>query len=198
MREEGTCLKDVVKQYYGDIYLSDEEDQIVDKLLQTIKESDFKDECQRIATDQNRNRWRFGRIYVNKVAVVAIVISLLLVSSSYIVITSYIKSTKTIDRNINHEGTLPGTSEIYPTVMVDGRLYEWRRGRAIGGRPKDSVYYGEINHVDGKKPTENCDFVSVFSVSGQIYTVPGITDCVYLCLTTDWMENKNVTFDLVE
>lgn len=93
---------------------------------------------------------------------------------------------------------LMGGTEIYPMVMVEGHLYEWRFGRAIGGRPSDSVYYGEINHVDGKTPTEDCDFVSVFSVSGQIYTVPGNNDCVYLYLTTDWIENKNVAFDLVE
>ena len=91
-----------------------------------------------------------------------------------------------------------GDTDIYPTVMVEGHLFEWRFGRAIGGLPKESLYYGEIVHVDKKIPTDNCEFVSAFSVSGHIYTVPGNTDSVYLQLTTDWMEKKNVAFDITE
>ena len=47
------------------------------------------------------------------------------------------------------EGTLLGASEIYPTVMVNGYLYEWRRLHYL---PNDSIYYGDINHIDGKNP----------------------------------------------
>lgn len=105
------------------------------------------------------------------------------------------------EKNANNpEGadeTLLGASEIYPTVMVDGHLYEWRRGKALHYLPSDSIYYGEINHIDGKKPTKNCEFVSVFSVSGKIYTVSDNIDYVYLQLTTDWMEETTVIFDLI-
>ncbi|MBR4342776.1 MAG: hypothetical protein IKP88_08730 [Lachnospiraceae bacterium] len=96
------------------------------------------------------------------------------------------------------EGTLLGADEIYPTVMVNGYLYEWRRGRALHYLPNDSIYYGDINHIDGKNPEKNCDFVSVFPVSGQIYTVPDNIDYVYLQLTTNWAEEFTVVFDLIE
>lgn len=92
------------------------------------------------------------------------------------------------------QGLMRGTG-IYPAVMVDGHFYKWRY---LHGRPKDSIYYGEIVHVDGKTPTKDCEFVSAFPVSGQIYIVPGNSERVYVYLTTEWMENQNVVFDLVE
>ena len=95
-------------------------------------------------------------------------------------------------------GTLDGADEIYPTVMVDGQLYEWRRGRAIcEDYPDNSVYYGELIHADGEQPTKDCEFASTFSVTGQIYTVAGNEESVYLSLTTDWLNEAIVVFDLV-
>ncbi len=97
------------------------------------------------------------------------------------------------------EGTLLGDTEIYPTVMVNGQLYEWRRGAAICSElPNGSMYYGEIAHADGARPANDCAFVSVFSVSGQIYTVSGNGDSVYLRVTTDWLNETVVAFDLVK
>lgn len=96
-------------------------------------------------------------------------------------------------------GTLMGDTGIYPTVMVDGRLYEWRKGPALcNGLPNDSVYYGEIIHVEGETPGNDCEFVSVFSVSGQIYTIVEDDEFICLCLTTDWLNETVVIFDLVE
>jgi hypothetical protein len=101
--------------------------------------------------------------------------------------------------NSTGPGTLPGADEIYPTIMVEGNLYEWRKGAAICSElPDDCVYYGELIHVEGETPNNNNEFVSVFSVSGQIYTVPETDTVVYLCLTTDWLENTVVVFDLVQ
>ncbi|MBR4725053.1 MAG: hypothetical protein IK071_04640 [Lachnospiraceae bacterium] len=100
--------------------------------------------------------------------------------------------------DIPYSNPLVGNSGIYPTVMVNGKLYEWHWGIALCILPKDSVYYGEINHIDGKSPSKDCEFVSYFPVSGQIYTISENSDCVYLLLTTDWMENQAVVFDLVK
>ena len=96
---------------------------------------------------------------------------------------------------------LTGGTDIYPTVMVEGQLYEWRKGRAICVTvPEDLVYYGEVTYVYGNTPTKDCEFRSVFMVSGQIYTVPGDDELVYLRLTTDltpdWLNDTVVIFDL--
>jgi len=98
----------------------------------------------------------------------------------------------------NGGNILMGDSDIYPMVMVEGQFYEWRRGAAICDElPADCDYYGELTHVEGKTPANNGEFVSWFSVSGQIYTVSGNSDCVYLCVTTEWMTEATVVFDVV-
>ena len=90
----------------------------------------------------------------------------------------------------------PGADEIYPTIMVNGELYEWRFGKAIiEALPVGSVYYGKINHMIGlTTPEYDRDFVSVFSASGRIFVDPN-EDLVYLELTTDWLENTIVIFE---
>ena len=95
------------------------------------------------------------------------------------------------------DGTLYGADQVYPTVMVDGALYEWHRGNAISfsGLPEGSEYYGAISHTDAETPTKDGEFASLFPVSGTIYTVPGDDTVVYLQLTTDWMEDTVVRFD---
>lgn len=90
---------------------------------------------------------------------------------------------------------LPGADEIYPTIMVDGTLYEWLLGKAIIDElPVGSVYYGKIYHTNGTTPENNCEFVSVFSVSGRIFVDPN-EDLVYLELTTDWLEKQIIIFE---
>lgn len=95
-------------------------------------------------------------------------------------------------------GTLPGDTEVYPTVMVDGKLYEWRKGRAVClDVPEDLVHYGQIIHVDKNRPKNDCEFRAIFDVSGDIYICPS-DGCVYICITTDWMEDTFVVFDPVK
>ena len=95
-------------------------------------------------------------------------------------------------------GTLLGDTEVYPTVMVDGKLYEWRKGRAICVTvPEDLVHYGQIIHVDKNRLKNDCEFRAIFDVSGDIYICPS-DGCVYICVTTDWMEDTFVVFDPVK
>ena len=97
------------------------------------------------------------------------------------------------------EGTLPGALEIYPTVMVNNHLYEWRKGAAIVKElPDDIVLYGDITHAEGNAPQNNCEFVSTFDVAGEIYTIENNSNLVYLKITTEWLEDTIVIFDLVE
>lgn len=94
--------------------------------------------------------------------------------------------------------TLPGADEIYPTVMVDGEFYEWRKGRAIQDKlPDSSNYEANIEHSNENIPTEDYEFVSTFDVTGEIYTIPDDNSCVYLLISTDWMQESVVVFDKV-
>lgn len=90
---------------------------------------------------------------------------------------------------------LPGGDEIYPTILVNGTLYEWRFGKAIIEElPAGSVYYGKIFHAKGTTPVYDRNFVSVFPASGRIFVDPN-EDLLYLELTTDWLENTIVIFE---
>ena len=94
--------------------------------------------------------------------------------------------------------TLPGADEIYPSVLVSGKLYEWRRGAAILDElPQSSNYCASIEHTNGNILVEDGEFVSTFDVTGDIYTVPEDDSCVYLVLSTNWTENAVVIFDKV-
>ncbi len=94
--------------------------------------------------------------------------------------------------------TLPGADEIYPTVMVEEELYEWRHGKAILEKlPDNSTHYASIEHSDKEIPSENNEFVSTFDATGDIYTIPNDNSCVYLRISTDWMEESVVIFDKV-
>lgn len=106
------------------------------------------------------------------------------------------------DRIVGKCPTLPGADEIYPTIMVNGKLYEWKSGYAFiddyWDFPKGCVYCGKIFYMPGKTvPEDNQEFVSVFKVSGLIFTDPE-EDLVYLELTTDWLDRKLVIFEPVE
>ena len=90
---------------------------------------------------------------------------------------------------------LPGSDEIYPTIMVDGTLYEWLLGKAlIDELPVGSIYYGKIKHTNGMTPENDREFVSVFQASGRIFVDPN-ENLVYLELTTDWLEKQLVIFE---
>lgn len=90
---------------------------------------------------------------------------------------------------------LPGSDKIYPTIMVDNTLYEWRLGVALVDElPIGSTYYGKINHTSRTTPEKDCELVSVFPASGRIF-VNHNEDLVYLELTTDWLENQLVIFE---
>ena len=100
-------------------------------------------------------------------------------------------------------GTLPGADEIYPTVMVNGECYEWRRGVALLQADEETFinsrdYYGDITKVEGKSPENDCEIVCVFDAAGTIYTDPKNKDVIYLKLTTDWLDDKVVIFDKIK
>lgn len=96
---------------------------------------------------------------------------------------------------------LTGWTDIYPTVKVNGQLYRWKITLAlIEDFPESTVYHGDVKYVYGKTPRKDCEFMSVFMVSGEIYTVPDNDEYVYLRLTTDlspdWLNETVVIFEL--
>ncbi|MCR5740376.1 MAG: hypothetical protein K6G43_11230 [Lachnospiraceae bacterium] len=115
----------------------------------------------------------------------------------------------------------PSKTYAYPTVLVNGEYYEFRRTRVNGvgpllvvpnGIPKELWpddpnvvlegldYYGEIIHYSGEYqyPKEDCEIVCWFDIQGQIYTDPNNKDTVYLYIETPWIEYAVAAFDKIE
>jgi len=108
------------------------------------------------------------------------------------------------------ESTLPGADVIYPTVLVGGECYQWRRGLAVMNEDvvnnstsdpneflKNMVFYGEIIKGSSDHPEQDRELACVFDVSGSIYLDPNDENVVYLWLTTDWLEDGVIAFDRV-
>lgn len=96
--EEGESLKDLVKLYYGETNLSDEEEAEVDELLNRIEESGFLDKCREVERQAQKERERkcvrIGRWWISKVAVLIIAVSLISVMgvTVYAAVTGHIRS----------------------------------------------------------------------------------------------------------
>lgn len=88
----------------------------------------------------------------------------------------------------------PGADKINPTVMVDGEFYNW--AGTCKKLPEDCSLYGEINHSIKKWPQNDRELVSLFWAEGEIYTTPD-ENCVYLRLTTSWLDDTVVKFELI-
>lgn len=108
------------------------------------------------------------------------------------------------------ESTLPGADVIYPTVLVGGECYQWRRGLAVMNEDvvnnstsdpneflKNMVFYGEIIKGSSDHPEQDRELACVFDVFGSIYLDPNDENVVYLWLTTDWLEDGVIAFDRV-
>lgn len=143
-------------------------------------------------TGNERKQTSFLKSSWKKIAVLAVCICFMIIG-----ITVWNKTQA--ESEITGPSTLLGSEEIYPVVMVQDQRYEWRKGKAVVSElPENCTYYGEIVHAEGENPVNDCEFVSEFAVSGQIYTLAQDDSVVYLCLTTDWTENAVVAFDAVE
>ncbi len=94
------------------------------------------------------------------------------------------------------EPLITGADSIFPKVAVNGEIYwrynwgmddgpikktEWKSTGGLKELPEGSVYYGEIKHVPGNKPTDDCEYVAVASQSGEIYVVPDDPDLCFVC-----------------
>lgn len=88
--------------------------------------------------------------------------------------------------------------ELHPTLMFQGEYYEWYEGRPR--LLEKSEYYGELTQVKGDVPTKDGEIVFPFDVAGEIYTVPGDSDWLYVVVTSEegGYDNAVAKFQRVE
>ena len=92
---------------------------------------------------------------------------------------------------------VPNFDKNYPTILVNGQMYEWKQSDAmVDSLPVGCIYCGEINRIGDSIPKNNCDFVSDFFAIGEVY-IDSATDLVYINITTDWLNDSIVIFEPV-
>lgn len=126
-----------------------------------------------------------------------VVVSIFIISMSVILILKVMNHSKL---TIQDSSTLPGATEINPSVMYNENIYYWE---SLAG-PSDKLpqgvlpdgyeYVGEIKYTSNKKLTQDFQFVAKFKATGQLYYNKNKPDYVYICITTYWLENAYVKF----
>ena len=106
--------------------------------------------------------------------------------------------------------SIPGEHTLYPKIAVNGEIYWWYKGEnkwmlrhvfwkwkkpgVVSELPEDCVWYGEIKHVPGNKPTDDCEMVSIFPASGQIYVFPDDPSVCFVVITALALDREIVPF----
>ena len=103
--ENGESLEDLVKLYYGETNLTDEEAKEVDDMLREVEESGFLEKCREVAKEKEKKTVRIGRFRFSKVACIIIVICIItsLGGYAYAAVLNHIKSIEVVDKGDHYE-----------------------------------------------------------------------------------------------
>lgn len=103
--ENGESLEDLVKLYYGETNLTEEEARKVDEMLQNVEESGFLEKCREVAKEKEKKTVRIGRFRFSKVACIIIVICIItsLGGYAYAAVLNHIKSIEVVDKGDHYE-----------------------------------------------------------------------------------------------
>lgn len=103
--ENGESLEDLVKLYYGETNLTEEEAWKVDEMLQNVEESGFLEKCREVAKEKEKKTVRIGRFRFSKVACIIIVICIItsLGGNAYAAVLNHIKSIEVVDKEDHYE-----------------------------------------------------------------------------------------------
>lgn len=100
--------------------------------------------------------------------------------------------------------TLPGATEINPSVMYNDTVYSWKQMSGPitklpqGELPDGYEYVGDIQFVNTGKLERNFQFIAKFSATGKLYYNEDLPDQICICITTDWLDNAYVLFHVKE
>lgn len=93
---------------------------------------------------------------------------------------------------ITGEPTLYGANEINPSTMYKERTYSWSKmGEAL---PDGYHYVGDLKYESSGELKSEFDFIAKFEAEGQVYFNQDNPDCLYVKITTDWIDNSYVIF----
>jgi len=103
--ENGESLEDLVKLYYGETNLTEEEAKEVDDMLREVEESGFLEKCREVAKEKERKTIRIGRFRLSKVVCIILVVCIItsLGGYAYAAVLSHIKNIEVVDKGDHAE-----------------------------------------------------------------------------------------------
>lgn len=81
--EQGETFKEIVKQYYG--AGSQVDQNTIDECIKNVEAKGFLDECRKVVKEQEKKRIHIGKLCINKVACVVVVLSTILIGFGFAV-----------------------------------------------------------------------------------------------------------------
>ena len=154
-------LKEVIKMYYGEVTLTEAEEEEVDACLREMEENGFLEKCKEIARQAQKERERkcvrIGRWWINKVAclIITVLIVGILGATAYAAVRSHIKgievnekadhSEVSVDYNDSTDEALSTIKDYYIPIWVpDGYYLESEQKN----KEKYSITYAEEGDED--------------------------------------------------
>lgn len=107
--EQGETLKEIVKEYYGAGTFVDQK--TIDECIKNVETKGFLDECRKVVAEQERKRIHIGRVYINKVACIVAILSVILFASGFAVRLGYMNG-------INSENNKSHTEEVTDEYVI--------------------------------------------------------------------------------
>ncbi len=139
-------LKDIISLYYGDTDIVDINKINADEILKSFSENGFENECSKIAGIREKRTWRIGGVYLDRAVCIAIMLSLLLVVTGFIVISRYIDRIRILDTN-NYSYVEIDYNKNSSIVSLD-RIESYKEPDWIpDGYYIDSIYKKELEYT---------------------------------------------------
>lgn len=221
--EQGETLKEIVKQYYGAGTQADQK--TIDECIKNVEAKGFLDECRKVVAEQERKRIHIGKLHINKVACVAVVLSMIMFVTGFTMVIKHIKSIRLTNEedhsevlfeyNDNPNEQVPNKIKEYytPAWIPDGyRIVYEDKGEYIytityekieGGNqisyiqklPKGANYYSTEN--GGREKVSFGKYTGEYAETDSAFYLV-VTDGTYLYSLISDIENKDTLINMLD
>ncbi len=99
--EDGESLKEIVKLYYGDPTLTEDEKDSVNEMLESVEQTNFLDKCRKVVDRKDKDNLHLGKLHISKVACLVAAFCVFVMISGFVVVIRHIKEIQLVDKG-NH------------------------------------------------------------------------------------------------
>lgn len=151
--EQGETLKEIVKQYYGAGTSADQK--TIDECIKNVEARGFLEECRKAVAEQENKRIHIGKLHINKVACVVVVLSIIMFVTGFTIVIKHIKSIQLVNKEDHSEVLFEyndNPNEKTPNKIKEYYTPAWipEGYRIISEVKSDHGYYINYESSDGR------------------------------------------------